>query len=487
MKKLSVFLLALICAGLAQAQSADKVWSFGIEGGGEQFKGDYGNGFYKQDHGLYGFGGLSVYHYLAPHFDIGLLATVGKIGYKDNGVSKFESDIYQFNANVRFSFFKADKVILRPFLLLGFGDFYINGTNHYAYNAGDILSLPDFGAGLMCKITPSISLKLQEMVLYPVRPATDNLKQDGYLQHSVGLVFNMGRKKDADGDRVADSKDKCPETPSGVKTDATGCPLDTDGDGIADYLDGCPDVKGTAAAKGCPDSDADGVADKDDKCANTPTAVAVDASGCPLDRDGDGIADYLDKCPDAKGTSANGGCPDSDGDGVPDNTDKCPGTPANVAVTADGCPVDKDGDGVPDYMDTCPNEKGTMANKGCPEVKAEVKEIFRKALEGIEFEVAKDVIQKHSLPILKQVVTVMKENPSYNLQINGYTDNQGKAEANKLLSEKRAAAVKKYLENNGIDAKRLNSAGFGGANPRGDNKTAAGRKLNRRVEFVVKF
>jgi OOP family OmpA-OmpF porin len=45
---------------------------------------------------------------------------------------------------------------------------------------------------------------------------------------------------DSDGDGVGDSKDKCPNTPKGVKVDAVGCPFDADGDGVPDYLDRCP-------------------------------------------------------------------------------------------------------------------------------------------------------------------------------------------------------------------------------------------------------
>lgn len=48
------------------------------------------------------------------------------------------------------------------------------------------------------------------------------------------------------------------------------------------------------------DTDGDGVADTADRCANTPAGVQVDADGCPLDTDKDGVADYLDKCPDTK-------------------------------------------------------------------------------------------------------------------------------------------------------------------------------------------
>ena len=81
----------------------------------------------------------------------------------------------------------------------------------------------------------------------------------------------------------------------------------------------------------------------------------------------------------------------------------------------------------------------------------------------------------------------MKENKEYNLIINGHTDNVGSDESNKILSEKRAAAVKAYLINKGVEASRLKSFGWGEEKPTADNNTAAGRTLNRRVEFIVEF
>lgn len=96
----------------------------------------------------------------------------------------------------------------------------------------------------------------------------------------------------------------------------------------------------TPECGGVVDSDGDGVMDDEDRCPGTPTGVRVDASGCPLDSDGDGVPDYLDQCP---GTPAGApvdaeGCPlDSDGDGVADYRDQCPGTPAGAEVDADGC------------------------------------------------------------------------------------------------------------------------------------------------------
>jgi OOP family OmpA-OmpF porin len=58
---------------------------------------------------------------------------------------------------------------------------------------------------------------------------------------------------DSDGDGVPDNKDKCPNTPKGVKVDVFGCPLDSDRDGVADYLDQCPNTPmgATVDVRGC--------------------------------------------------------------------------------------------------------------------------------------------------------------------------------------------------------------------------------------------
>jgi len=53
------------------------------------------------------------------------------------------------------------------------------------------------------------------------------------------------------------------------------------------------------------------------------------------------------------------------------------------------------------------------------------------------------------------------------------------------LSDGRAASIKKYLVSKGIDASRLESEGFGETMPVSDNKTAAGKAKNRRVEMKV--
>jgi len=148
---------------------------------------------------------------------------------------------------------------------------------------------------------------------------------------------------------------------------------------------------------------------------------------------------------------------------------------------------DSDKDGVADNDDKCPTVAGVILNKGCPEVKEEEKEIFQQALQDIQFETGIDVIKPTSFEILDKVVEVMISNPAYLLKIEGHTDNVGDDEKNLSLSQKRADAVKKYLETKGVATERTLAQGFGETVPLADNTTEAGKANNRRVEFKVEF
>ena len=71
------------------------------------------------------------------------------------------------------------------------------------------------------------------------------------------------------------------------------------------------------------------------------------------------------------------------------------------------------------------------------------------------------------------------------MTVTGHTDNVGKADFNKKLSERRADAVKAYLVSKGVDGSKIKTEGKGLTQPVADNKTAAGRAANRRVELSV--
>ncbi|MCQ2250662.1 MAG: OmpA family protein [Bacteroidales bacterium] len=156
-------------------------------------------------------------------------------------------------------------------------------------------------------------------------------------------------------------------------------------------------------------------------------------------------------------------------------------------MDSNGCPVDTDGDGVPDYLDKCPDVKGVASNNGCPEVKKEVQQLFRRALNGIQFQTGSSTILRSSYSILDEIAKTMIQNPSYKLNISGHTDNVGNADLNLKLSKDRAASVVKYLLNKNISADRLHSEGYGDTKPLVPNTTSANRAKNRRVEFEVEF
>jgi outer membrane protein OmpA-like peptidoglycan-associated protein len=71
------------------------------------------------------------------------------------------------------------------------------------------------------------------------------------------------------------------------------------------------------------------------------------------------------------------------------------------------------------------------------------------------------------------------------IEIQGHTDNVGKDEDNRILSEKRAENVKKYIETKGIATTRISAKGYGASKPIADNGTVAGKAKNRRTEFLI--
>ena len=90
-----------------------------------------------------------------------------------------------------------------------------------------------------------------------------------------------------------------------------------------------------------------------------------------------------------------------------------------------------------------------------------------------------------SKPELNRLVSLMKENNNMIIELSGHTDAVGSDEENQILSDKRAAAVKKYLVAKGIKENRLFNIGYGETQPVADNNNDIDRQLNRRVEFKI--
>jgi OOP family OmpA-OmpF porin len=88
---------------------------------------------------------------------------------------------------------------------------------------------------------------------------------------------------------------------------------------------------------------------------------------------------------------------------------------------------------------------------------------------------------------LQQVAEVLRLKPNYKLIVEGHTDNIGSDRYNKVLSQKRANALKSYLSDAGIDSSRVKAIGYGESSPIASNKDEEGRSQNRRVmaKFMV--
>lgn len=513
-----------------------------VHGGIREYIGDMGSSLMFARAPKYQGGGLAFTYYISPSIDAVANISFGEVGFSQN-IDSFvkERDIvwrsfraqtgdftlgarYKLNNNVILS----EDSKFAPYLYGGLTGYYVHSTikwGPHPYTAANRPdqwgnehlvqnSITDMGAavqgglGFKLYLTDALALNWSYTLTYtfndrwdganeadpnPDKPLVHKLyrSNDAWGFHAIGLSYALGegmgsgpkKMKDSDEDGVPNKYDKCKDTDPKYRkfVDNVGCPADSDGDGVLDADDECPDVKGTPEMNGCPDSDGDGVADKNDACPKEKGLPNL--KGCP-DSDNDGISDKEDRCPNNAGTAALKGCPDGDSDGVADIDDKCPTKPGSKDF--EGCP-DSDGDGVFDNTDKCPDKAGTAQSKGCPVIAPAVVQKAKLAANGINFETGNAKILAASNKNLDQLVDIMNEFPEVVAEIEGHTDNQGDASANKKLSQDRADAVKAYLVGKGIKADRLKSIGYGQEIPVADNKTDAGRKKNRRVEFKLNY
>jgi outer membrane protein OmpA-like peptidoglycan-associated protein len=104
---------------------------------------------------------------------------------------------------------------------------------------------------------------------------------------------------------------------------------------------------------------------------------------------------------------------------------------------------------------------------------------------GILFDVNSDKIKPESYGVLKEISTVLNENPDVKVKIIGHTDADGSDADNLALSKKRAESVKAMLMSEfKIDESRLQTDGKGESQPVDKNDSPSGKANNRRVEFI---
>lgn len=108
------------------------------------------------------------------------------------------------------------------------------------------------------------------------------------------------------------------------------------------------------------------------------------------------------------------------------------------------------------------------------------------ALKGVYFATDSAKLTSASTATLKHAVAVLNKRSGIHVEVAAHTDSRAQDAYNLSLSNRRAKRVMDYLVSHGIAASRLNSHGYGETQPVADNKTAAGRAKNRRVELRIR-
>lgn len=103
----------------------------------------------------------------------------------------------------------------------------------------------------------------------------------------------------------------------------------------------------------------------------------------------------------------------------------------------------------------------------------------------VSFDTGKYALKPALLPVLDSVARALVQHPELRAKSIGYTDSTGSDQVNQTLSVNRARAVGNYLAQQGVPVANLTAEGRGASNPVGDNATAEGRALNRRVELYL--
>jgi len=122
---------------------------------------------------------------------------------------------------------------------------------------------------------------------------------------------------------------------------------------------------------------------------------------------------------------------------------------------------------------------------GTPDTRSKLITEGKFSTTGILFDVNSDKIKPESYGVLKELGTVLKENPTVKVRIIGHTDSDGEDAKNLELSKRRAASVKNALQSEfGVEATRMETDGKGETQPAAPNTTSEGKANNRRVEFL---
>ncbi|HEX8927186.1 MAG TPA: OmpA family protein, partial [Terriglobales bacterium] len=106
-------------------------------------------------------------------------------------------------------------------------------------------------------------------------------------------------------------------------------------------------------------------------------------------------------------------------------------------------------------------------------------------MSDVLFDFGKATLRPGARLRLAKVAGIIQAYPDLKLQVEGHTDAIGSDQFNQELSERRAAAVRDFLVQEGVPINNVSAQGYGKKDPVASNTTAEGRQMNRRVDLVV--
>jgi outer membrane protein OmpA-like peptidoglycan-associated protein len=137
-----------------------------------------------------------------------------------------------------------------------------------------------------------------------------------------------------------------------------------------------------------------------------------------------------------------------------------------------------------DVIETRPMEGG-MVMVDAATLGQDLERDGRVALYGIRFDHDRDTLRPGSAAQIAEIAGLLGQDKTLAVRVVGHTDNQGAADYNAKLSQRRAERVVEALaREHGIDRGRMEPAGVGASEPVASNDSEEGRALNRRVEIV---
>ena len=512
MGKLYFGALILVClvllSGSAYPQVTEGRWSLGVRGGGNVWIDDFNKRKFGPD------GELQLRYGVSRSFSLGLAT-----GY---------SELKSQQASPRFSFLPYDYLKLHAVPASIVGWFHLapgRKFSPYLYAGGGVLlykrqdglrnSIPKddlrtsvlipFGVGFESFVSRKVSLGV-EVGFRVIDDWTDFFKYKlpdsyGVARAGLNVYFGSSASDDDDNDGLTNGEEQSlGSNPGLADTDGDGLkdgeevhryktdPLKTDSDG-----DGLSDGDEVFKYKTDPskaDTDGDGLSDGDEVIKYKTDPLRIDTDGDALtdgnevliyksdplkvDTDGDGLSDW----DEVKVYKTDPAKTDTDGDGLSDGDEV-------RKYKTDPLKVDTDGGGVNDGAEV---QRGTNPLDPKDDIVKETIILERGktvVLEGVTFATAKATLTKESERTLEKAFIAMVANADVKVEIAGYTDNVGSDKLNDDLSLRRAQAVKSWLVNKGIDAKRMTTTGKGKRDPIASNDTPEGRAQNRRIEFHV--